>query len=96
MKRRAQVYSPYWTLMEAEAGGRQTLVVQKVIERGDAFDDSRHASGNYYLTYRSAKARADAIRRQSRKGKDREYSKKILLCDRKKGWQETARQAKKR
>ena len=61
--RRAKRHSHYYTLFQVEEG---EWMVQKVRERGDPFDDSRFASGNYYLTKRGAKARLDKERRRRR------------------------------
>lgn len=72
-KQRAPLFRPYWTLMESEEG--KTLV-QKVIERGDPFDDRHFASGNYYLTKKEA---SDILAKQAREHRleqNREYSKK--------------------
>lgn len=71
-KQRAPLYRPYWTIMDGEEGKK---LVQKVIERGDPFDDSRFASANYYLTGEAAASELAKLAREHRLGTLREYNK---------------------
>lgn len=66
-KQRAPLCQPYWTIMDGEEGKK---MVQKVIERGDPFDDSRFASDNYYLT---AKAASDVLAKLAREYRVKKY-----------------------
>lgn len=59
--------------MDGEEGKK---LVQKVIERGDPFDDGRFASANYYLTKEEALAVLAKLTRERRLEKCREYDKK--------------------
>lgn len=59
--------------MESEEGKK---LVQKVIERGDPFDDSRFASANYYLTEKAASAVLAKEARERRLEMNREARKK--------------------
>lgn len=71
-KRRAAQYRPYWTIMKAETGKD---VAQKVIERGDPFDDLRFASGNYYLSKKEAAVKAYSTVRKREMDKERKCGK---------------------
>lgn len=72
-KNRAAVGSHYYTVM---LEGEGSWMVQKVKERGDAFDDACHASGNYYISIRSARTRVALLRRTWEREYERTHGKR--------------------
>ena len=57
--------------MNGEEGKK---LIQKVVERGDPFDDSCFASGNYYLTAKAASDVLAKLARERRLERDRELN----------------------
>ena len=71
-------------------------MVQKVIERGDPFDDSRFASANYYTTKKAASGVLTKLANKRRLEQNREASKRLYRAkksgDAPKGYMSPVRQ----